>query len=210
MYKVHWIIECNVGFWENKMLLVCLIVREIQYINFTCGKKRLVFHPNTISMCSWKMLNHINTVKPQHCKSNKSFTHSLSTKSSWGLFLSKETLTGLWGSWGSIPQPWGGETTPLPSEPCHTLHTEFRFQKADHKTKYTVLAYLPVRSSYMRIPKDQQSAPKSWPLFIMTSGATYSGVPQNVQVFFPRPIFFAKPKSACGNRKQKACQYWRN
>lgn len=61
---------------------------------------------------------------------------------------------------------------------------------------HNLLTYLPVRSSNMRIPKDQQSAPKSWPLFMMTSGATYSGVPQNVQVFFPRPIFLAKPKSA--------------
>ncbi|KAG7263426.1 hypothetical protein CRUP_015526 [Coryphaenoides rupestris] len=51
-------------------------------------------------------------------------------------------------------------------------------------------------SSKMRIPRDQQSAPKSWPLFNTTSGATYSGVPQNVHVFLPRPIFLAKPKSA--------------
>lgn len=31
----------------------------------------------------------------------------------------------------------------------------------------------------------------------MISGATYSGVPQKVQVFFPNPIFLAKPKSTC-------------
>lgn len=62
------------------------------------------------------------------------------------------------------------------------------------------LTDLPVRSSNMRTPRDQQSAPKSWPLFIMTSGATYSGVPQKVQVFFPRPIFLAKPKSAWKKR----------
>lgn len=55
--------------------------------------------------------------------------------------------------------------------------------------------YLPIRSSKIRMPMDQQSAPKSWPLFMMTSGATYSGVPQNVQVFLPSPIFLAKPKS---------------
>ena len=29
----------------------------------------------------------------------------------------------------------------------------------------------------------------------MISGATYSGVPQNVQVFLPNPILFANPKS---------------
>ncbi len=59
--------------------------------------------------------------------------------------------------------------------------------------------YLPINSSKMRMPKDQQSAPKSWPLFMMTSGATYSGVPQNVQVFLPSPIFLAKPKSVWKN-----------
>lgn len=32
-------------------------------------------------------------------------------------------------------------------------------------------------------------------LLRMISGATYSGVPQNVHVFLPDPIFFAKPKS---------------
>lgn len=67
---------------------------------------------------------------------------------------------------------------------------------ANPNSKIFYLTDLPVRSSNMRIPKDQQSAPKSWPLFMMTSGATYSGVPQNVQVFFPRPIFLANPKSA--------------
>lgn len=38
----------------------------------------------------------------------------------------------------------------------------------------------------------------SWPLFKMISGATYSGVPQKVHVFFPNPIFLAKPKSTWG------------
>ncbi|KAF3842009.1 hypothetical protein F7725_023960 [Dissostichus mawsoni] len=37
----------------------------------------------------------------------------------------------------------------------------------------------------------------SWPLLRMISGATYSGVPQKVHVFFPNPIFLAKPKSTC-------------
>ena len=55
--------------------------------------------------------------------------------------------------------------------------------------------YLPLSSSKTSIPRDQQSAELSWPLFRMISGATYSGVPQNVHVFFPRPTFLAKPKS---------------
>lgn len=55
--------------------------------------------------------------------------------------------------------------------------------------------HLPLRSSKMRMPRDQQSADASWPLFKMISGATYSGVPQKVQVFFPNPTFLAKPKS---------------
>lgn len=37
----------------------------------------------------------------------------------------------------------------------------------------------------------------------MISGATYSGVPQNVHVFFPKPIFFAKPKSTYKKVKEK-------
>ena len=80
-----------------------------------------------------------------------------------------------------------------------TLHPfgALLLSKADHITGHTVLlTHLPVSSSKMRIPRDQQSAPESWPLFMMTSGATYSGVPQNVHVFFPRPILLAKPKSA--------------
>jgi len=35
-------------------------------------------------------------------------------------------------------------------------------------------------------------------LFSIISGATYSGVPQKVQVLRPKPIFFAKPKSTWG------------
>ena len=35
----------------------------------------------------------------------------------------------------------------------------------------------------------------SWPLLRMISGATYSGVPQNVHVLRPWPTFFANPKS---------------
>lgn len=42
----------------------------------------------------------------------------------------------------------------------------------------------------------------SWPLFKMISGATYSGVPQKVHVFFPNPIFLAKPKSTCWEKKR--------
>lgn len=34
-------------------------------------------------------------------------------------------------------------------------------------------------------------------LFRMISGATYSGVPQKVQVLRPGPIPFANPKSTC-------------
>lgn len=35
----------------------------------------------------------------------------------------------------------------------------------------------------------------------MISGATYSGVPQKVHVFLPRPTFLANPKSTCGNKR---------
>jgi len=35
----------------------------------------------------------------------------------------------------------------------------------------------------------------SFTLLRMISGATYSGVPQNVHVFLPDPILFANPKS---------------
>ena len=35
----------------------------------------------------------------------------------------------------------------------------------------------------------------SWPRFRIISGATYSGVPQKVQVRRPLPIFLEKPKS---------------
>lgn len=38
------------------------------------------------------------------------------------------------------------------------------------------------------------------------SGATYSGVPQKVHVFFPNPIFFAKPKSTLQREKNKIFQ----
>lgn len=43
----------------------------------------------------------------------------------------------------------------------------------------------------------------------MISGATYSGVPQNVHVFFPKPIFLAKPKSTYGlkNRQENRNQF---
>lgn len=43
----------------------------------------------------------------------------------------------------------------------------------------------------------------SCPLFRMISGATYSGVPQNVHVFRPKPMVFAKPKSVCRKREKK-------
>lgn len=66
------------------------------------------------------------------------------------------------------------------------------------KVQKILLLYLPLSSSKTSIPKDQQSAELSWPLFRMISGATYSGVPQNVHVFLPRPTFLAKPKSTCG------------
>ena len=36
----------------------------------------------------------------------------------------------------------------------------------------------------------------------MISGATYSGVPQNVHVFRPEPIFLAKPKSTYKQKNQ--------
>ena len=47
----------------------------------------------------------------------------------------------------------------------------------------------------MRTPSDQKSTARSWPLLRMISGATYSGVPQNVHVLLPTAIRFEKPKS---------------
>ena len=89
--------------------------------------------------------------------------------------------------------------------------------EVDHRRPF--VAYFPLISSNIRMPSDQQSAAMSWPLFRMISGATYSkrrrrllaparvyerdslpGVPQNVHVFFPRPTFFAKPKSTWTQR----------
>ncbi len=64
-------------------------------------------------------------------------------------------------------------------------------------------AYVPIISSYIRIPRDHASAEKSWPLLRIISGATNSGVPQNVHVLRSNPIFFAKPKSVY--RKGKVC-----
>lgn len=52
-----------------------------------------------------------------------------------------------------------------------------------------------MRSSKIRIPRAQKSTLRPWPLLRMISGATYSGVPQNVQVFWPHLSFLAKPKS---------------
>ena len=56
------------------------------------------------------------------------------------------------------------------------------------------ITYVPLSSSKIRIPIDHRSTDMSWPLFRIISGATYSGVPQNVHVL-ESPIFFAKPKS---------------
>ena len=65
--------------------------------------------------------------------------------------------------------------------------------------KVSILSYLnggfPERSSNIRQPRAHKSAVKSCPVFNRISGQTYSGVPQNVQVLFRWPIFFAKPKS---------------
>ena len=62
-----------------------------------------------------------------------------------------------------------------------------------------ILSYLnggfPESSSNIRQPRAHKSAVKSCPVFNRISGQTYSGVPQNVQVLFRWPIFFAKPKS---------------
>ena len=53
----------------------------------------------------------------------------------------------------------------------------------------------------MRTPSDQKSTARSCPLFRMISGATYSGVPQNVQVLLPTAIRFEKPKSTTCDAK---------
>ena len=87
----------------------------------------------------------------------------------------------------------------------------------DNKRNKTT--YVPVSSSYMSIPSDQKSTALSWPwnepirhqclchvicldqseatitLLRMISGATYSGVPQKVQVFLPASMCFENPKS---------------
>ena len=47
--------------------------------------------------------------------------------------------------------------------------------------------------SKIRMPKAHQSTARLWPLFVMISGAKYSGVPHNVHVL--SVICFAKPKS---------------
>ena len=62
-------------------------------------------------------------------------------------------------------------------------------------TGITGKTYVPVSSSYIRIPRDQKSTDLSWPLLRMISGATYSGVPQNVQVLQPGSSLLENPKS---------------
>ena len=52
---------------------------------------------------------------------------------------------------------------------------------------------IPTNNSYKKQPNDHQSAPFPWPLFKITSGAIYSGVPQTVNVL-PSHIL-ANPKS---------------
>lgn len=63
------------------------------------------------------------------------------------------------------------------------------------------LTHLPVSSSNTRMPRDQKSTLKLCPLLRMISGATYSGVPQKVQVLWPHLIFLAKPKSTWAARE---------
>lgn len=70
----------------------------------------------------------------------------------------------------------------------------------------TTCTNLPVRSSNTRMPRDQKSTLKLWPLLSMISGATYSGVPQKVQVFWPHLIFLAKPKSTWEGRVDQLTQ----
>lgn len=74
-------------------------------------------------------------------------------------------------------------------------HNRMCSSNVSHFKQVTSYTNLPVRSSNTRIPKDQKSTLKLWPLLRMISGATYSGVPQKVQVFWPHLIFLAKPKS---------------
>lgn len=62
----------------------------------------------------------------------------------------------------------------------------FQLQNKTIKITFSVtITYSPVKSSYRKIPMDQKSTAESCPRFRMTSGATYSGVPQKVQVFSP-------------------------
>lgn len=76
-----------------------------------------------------------------------------------------------------------------PTKPCYRV-----------KAQMTTCTNLPVRSSNTRMPRDQKSTLKLWPLLRMISGATYSGVPQKVHVFWPHLIFLAKPKSTLIDR----------
>ena len=59
----------------------------------------------------------------------------------------------------------------------------------------SISTYVPINSSHISTPSDQKSTALSWPLLRIISGATYSGVPQNVHVLLPSFITFENPKS---------------
>ena len=58
-----------------------------------------------------------------------------------------------------------------------------------------IFTYVPINNSHISTPSDQKSTALSWPLLRIISGATYSGVPQNVHVLLPSFITFENPKS---------------
>ena len=58
-----------------------------------------------------------------------------------------------------------------------------------------ISTYVPINNSHISTPSDQKSTALSWPLLRIISGATYSGVPQNVHVLLPSFITFENPKS---------------
>lgn len=85
----------------------------------------------------------------------------------------------------------------LPPPPPHSPKVRLKIQ--EH------LAYPFQDHSYTPLNHCIQHYAKTCSIFTllrMISGATYSGVPQNVHVFRPEPIFFAKPKSTYKQKEQ--------
>ena len=84
-------------------------------------------------------------------------------------------------------------------EPLDNFDNVMRFldlvgdEKGLHIGSFSKNGVIPTNNSYKKHPKDHQSAPLSWPLFNIISGAIYSGVPHTVYVLPSHN--FEKPKS---------------